>query len=130
MRYSGFHHIGLSVRDAQKSLAFYTEGLGGKEVFRFAMGGDPSRIIYLIEMGPGAVMEIIPNGTGEPESAAKWAHIALETSDARAAFESAVAAGAIVKSAPADMMLGTMAVVNAFVYGPEGETIEFFEVKA
>ena len=128
MKFNGFHHIGLRVKDAEKSLAFYTEGLGGKVTFSFPMG-DTGKTIYLVDLGGHAVVEIIPRGTGEAETNAHWAHIALETDDAREAFALALKAGAVCTTPPEDKMLGTMAVCNTFVTGPDGEVIEFFQVK-
>ena len=128
MRYQGFHHIGLFVKDMEKSLAFYTKGLGGKEVFNFPMG-TTGKTIYLVDLGGHAVVELIPNGTDEPEANARWAHIAVQSRDAREDYEHALAAGAVSKSAPNDGSLGTMRMCNAFVFGPDGESIEFFEVK-
>lgn len=125
--YTGFHHIGLKVRDFDASLKFYL-ALGGKEVFRFPMGNS-GRFIALVEMAPGAVVEIIPSGFEEKEACARWAHIALAAPDCRKAYEKALAAGAVCASEPKDGMLGTMAVCNAFVLGPDGESIEFFQVK-
>ena len=126
--YQGFHHIGLLVEDIEKSLAFYTEGLGGKVTFSFPMGGS-DKLIYLVDLGGHAVVELIPKGNGEEETNAHWAHIALDTNNAREAYEAALKAGAQTRSEPSDCMLGTMAVCNAFVYGPDREVIEFFEVK-
>ena len=127
MRFDGFHHIGLFVKDAQKSLDFYTKGLGAKETFSFPMG-DSGQTIYLVDLGNNAVVEIIPRGNGEEESNAHWAHIAVRTDDARAAYDMAVGAGAVSRSEPQEMKLGTMAVCNAFVYGPDREVIEFFQI--
>jgi len=127
MQFNGFHHIGLIAKDAQKSLDFYTKGLLGKEIFSFPMSGS-DRKIYLVDLGGNSVVEIIPNGGGADESNARWAHIALRTDDARAAYNLAVKAGAVSRSEPAEMMLGTMKVCNAFVYGPDREVIEFFQV--
>ncbi len=126
--FNGYHHIGLYVHDMDKSLKFYTDGLGGEITFSFPMGNS-GKTIYLVDLGGNAVVELIPRGNGEAESNAHWAHIALSTSDARAAFDKAIAAGAICQSAPNDAMLGTMSVANAFVLGPDGEVIELFEVK-
>jgi lactoylglutathione lyase len=128
MRFNGFHHIGLWVQDSAKSLDFYIKGLGGKVVFSFPMV-DSGKTIYLVDLGDNAVIEIIPRGNGEKESNARWAHIALRTGDAQAAYDAAVKAGAISRTAPSDMQLGTMAVRNAFVLGPDNEVIEFFQVK-
>ena len=128
MNFNGYHHIGLYTADLAKSLAFYTEGLGGKITFSFPMG-NTGKTIYLVDLGGNAVVEIIPKGTGAAESNAHWVHIAVTTDDARAAFEKAIQAGACTQSEPQDLMLGTMAVCNAFVTGPDGEVIEFFQVK-
>ena len=128
MSFNGFHHIGLYALDLEKSLKFYTEGLGGIVTFSFPMG-DSGKTIYLVDLGGNAVVEIIPKGNGEAESNAHWAHIAVTTDDARAAYERALHAGALIRSEPQDVLLGTMAVCNAFVTGPDGEVIEFFQVK-
>lgn len=129
MKFSGFHHIGLFVKDIEKSLAFYTEGLGGTVTFSFPVPGMEDKTIYLVDLGDNAVVELIPRGNGEPEQNAHWAHVAVSTDDTRAAYELALKAGAQTKAAPQDVMLGTMAVCNAFVLGPDGESIEFFQVK-
>ena len=128
MKFNGYHHIGLVVKDADRSLEFYTEGLGGEITFSFPMG-DTGKTIYLVDLGGNAVIEIIPRGNGEGEVNAHWAHIALAADDARAAYAHAIQAGATVRSEPREAMLGTMAMCNAFVTGPDGEVIEFFQVK-
>jgi lactoylglutathione lyase len=127
MQFSGFHHIGLYVKDPQKSLDFYTQGLGGKVVFSFPMSGS-DKTINLVDLGGGAVVEIVPRGTGEEEFNAHWAHIAVRTDDAKAAYDRAVKAGAVSRSEPEENKLGTMTVCNPFVYGPDREVIEFFQV--
>jgi catechol 2,3-dioxygenase-like lactoylglutathione lyase family enzyme len=128
MPFNGFHHIGLWVKDAQKSLDFYTKGLGGKVVFSFPMS-DSDKTINLVDLGNNAVIEIIPRGKGEEETNAHWAHVAVRTDDAHAAYDKALKAGAASRSEPKDNTLGTMAVCNAFVLGPDHEVIEFFQVK-
>lgn len=127
MNFNGYHHIGLIVKDVEKSLQFYTEGLGGEITFSFPMG-DTGKTIYLVELGGNAVVEIIPRGYTEPESSARWAHIALNTADVKAAYDKAMAAGAFSQSEPHDGVLNTMAMTNAFVHGPDDEVIEFFKV--
>ena len=127
MQFNGIHHIGLLVKDAQKSLDFYTRGLGGKVVFSFPMANS-DKTINLVDLGGNAVVELIPRGNGEEESNAHWAHLAVRTDDARAAYERAVKAGAVSRSEPAENKLGTMTVINPFVYGPDREVIEFFQI--
>lgn len=128
MRFNGYHHIGLIVDDVEKSLKFYTEGLGGKQTFSFPMGNS-GKTIYLVDLGGNAVVELIPRGNEGPEANARWAHIAVATDDAPTAYALALEAGALSRSEPNDILLGTMPVCNAFVTGPDGEAIEFFQVK-
>jgi len=128
MQFNGFHHIGLFAKDAQKSLDFYTQGLGGKLIFSFPMPSDSSKIIYLVDLGNNAVVEIIPRGNGEEEVNAHWAHVAIRTDDARAAYDMAIRAGAVSRDLPKEVQLGTMKVCNAFVFGPDREVLEFFQV--
>jgi lactoylglutathione lyase len=127
MQFNGIHHIGLLVKDSQKSLDFYTKGLGAKEVFSFPMGGS-DKTIHLVDLGGNATIELIPRGTGEEEKEAHWAHLAINTVDAKAAYEQALKAGATSRSEPKDNQLGTMKVINPFVYGPDNEVIEFFQI--
>ena len=127
MQFNGYHHVGLFVKDAQKSLDFYTKGLGGKVVFSFPMSGS-DKTINLVDLGGNAVIEIIPRGNGEEEVNAHWAHLAIRTDDAKAAYERAIEAGAVTRSEPQENKLGTTTVCNPFVYGPDREVIEFFQI--
>lgn len=125
--FKGFHHIGLIVNDAERSLAFYTDGLGGKLVHSFPMG-DSGKTIYLVDLGENAVVEIIPRGYDNDESNARWGHICLNTDDVQAAYDMALKAGAVSKGEPQQVKLGTMDAINVFVDGIDGESIEFFKV--
>ena len=125
MRINGYHHVGLFVTDAQRSLEFYTK-LGGRETFSFPMPDNSEKTIYLVDLGNNAVIEIIPRGIESPEENARWAHIALACDDVQAAFDLAVELGATVRSEPREVMLGDRLCANAFIYGPDGEVIEFF----
>ena len=129
MTFNGYHHIGLLVRDMEASLRFYTDGLGGTETFSFPMG-DSGKTIHMVDLGGNAVVELIPRGAEEAESHARWAHIALRTDDARAAYAKALEAGALSRTEPVDKHReGAAPTCNAFVLGPDGEVIELFEVK-
>ena len=128
MQFNGYHHAGLFVKDAEKSKDFYTKGLGGKVTFSFPMS-DSDKTIYLVDLGGNATIEIIPRGNGEEEVNAHWAHLAVRTDDAKAAYDAAIKAGAVSRSEPKDVNLGTMPARIAFVYGPDKEVIEFFQVK-
>jgi len=127
MAITGYHHIGLWVKDTEKSYKFYTDGLGGKEIFSFPVPDLPGKLIYLVEIG-GAVIEIIPRGEGREEKDAHWAHICFVSDDCEADYEMAIRAGAESRTKPNRSFLGTMEKCNAFVYGPDHEVIEFFQV--
>ena len=129
MQFKGYHHIGLVVEDVERSLKFYTEeGLGGKVTMSFPMKGT-DKTIYMVELGGNAVVEILPRGSAGTEANPHWAHIALATDDARAAYALALEAGATSRTEPVDKTINEMEVCNAFVFGPDGEIIEFFQVK-
>ena len=127
MKFDGIHHVGLLVKDAQKSLDFYTKGLGAKVNFSFPMSGS-DKLIYLVDLGNNAVVEIIPRSTGEEEANAHWAHLAVRTDDSRAAYDKAIKAGAVSRTEPTEVKLGTMKAIISFVYGPDREILEFFQV--
>jgi len=129
MQFKGYHHIGLVVADVERSLKFYIEGLGGKVTMTFPMG-NTGKTIHMVELGENAVVEILP-GSGDMGEGAnpRWAHIALATDNAREAYAIALEAGATSRTAPVDKTINDMGVCNAFVFGPDGEIIEFFQVK-
>ena len=125
MKLNGYHHIGLRVVDMDKSLAFYTEGLGGKVIDSFPMASTGATI-YMVQLAPGAVVELLPGGSSEAEQYANWVHIALDTDDVAAAYAEALAAGATSRTEPNTVSREKMTRSNAFVYRPSGESIEFF----
>ena len=57
----GFHHVSLKVKDLDKSIKFYSEGLGFAE--RFSWGKDPKRTV-LMDTGDGNYFEI---SQGDPD---------------------------------------------------------------
>jgi len=130
MSFNGYHHIGLKVKDTEKSMEFYTKALGGKVTLTFHPGNDSSKNIYMVDLGGNAVIEILPGGNDAEEANARWAHVAVRTDDAKAAYDAAIKAGAVSRMEPKDVSLGpTYPACIAFVYGPDKEIIEFFQVK-
>ena len=127
MQFTGYHHIGLQVADMAKALAFYTEGLGGEILESFPRAGS-GELIYMVKLAAGAVVELLPGGSDAKEEHARWLHIALQTDDAVAAYEQALKAGATSRTAPNTVQREKVTRTNAFVFGPSGEAIEFFQV--
>lgn len=128
----GFTHICLFVSDWEKSHRFYCEGLGMKET---AAWGEPGSRACMLDLGDGNNIEMFEaksaHGEHGPWEAGTWGHLALRTDDVEGAFEAAIKAGAREKSAPNKVALNTVPPTPlhvAFVYGPDGEEIEFFHV--
>lgn len=120
------HHIGVFTADMERSLRFYRDALGGEIVHSFDIPGGTIRMVGLGE----AVVELVPmpasSAAGAP--AAGLAHFALTVDDTRAAYEAALAAGAKPgMMTPTELPLGTKTAVLAYVIGPDGETIEFYQ---
>ncbi len=129
---TGVHHIALHSSDFEKSYEFYTKALGFKEYRRWQSG---ERTIALLEIANGECIELFSHGnekTFDSTQAGMFVHLALNVKDSKAAFEIAIANGAKEKMAPKEMELPSnppIPAVISFVYGPDGEEIEFFQVK-
>ena len=66
------------------------------------------------------------------EARAGLVHLAFNVKDSKAAFDRAIAYGAKEKMEPKSMELPSeppFPVVISFVYGPDGEELEFFQVR-
>ena len=124
----GWHHIAIRTNDWDKSIAFYCEGLGFAE--NIGWGEAPKRAVML-DTGDGNYLEIFeraaaPTLSGEPN----LLHLCLRTDDCAKAVETARSAGAEVtmeaKVPDALTQIGLETMI-AFVKGPDGEIIEFFQ---
>lgn len=122
----GFHHIALKCSDIEKSLSMYS-CLGMTEVLRW---GEGEKTIVMLDVGDGGRMELFANGSDEFSPMGKWIHFALKVEDVDKAYETALAAGFRSKSAPRVLPLESApyktAINIAFVFGPDGEEVEFF----
>ena len=122
----GFHHIALKCADIDKSISMYAS-LGMKEVLSW---GEGDKRIVMLELGDGGRIEMFADGGDGFSPNGKWIHFALKTADVEAAYEKALEAGFISKSAPRVVPLAsrpyTATIQIAFVYGPDGEIVEFF----
>ena len=129
-----FHHIALQTSNFEKSLKFYTEGLGF-EVFR-TFTASTGKKVALIDIGEGSYFELFSDGEVKEDKrdyAGRYFHLALKVDDAKAAYERALEyGGEEMGKAPREMELPTnppMSVVIGFIKGPDGEELEFFQLR-
>ena len=124
---NGFHHVALKASDFDKSVAFY-KSLGLEERVRWGEGD--SRAVML-DMGDGSRMEIFAGGEDVERADDRFLHLAFRTDDVDYAFKTAIEAGAISKREPYEACPPTavpsLKMRVAFVYGPDGELLEFFK---
>lgn len=122
---SGFHHVALNVRDLQASIRFY-EALGAK-CLRVWPAEAPTAA--MVDVG-GSRIEFFCKGEGDPKADAMIPHFALVSEDVDGDVQTALAAGASIKMEPTDIVISSeppFPARIAFVYGINGEEIEFFQ---
>ena len=126
----GFHHVAIWTANWDKSIQFYCEGLGF--TLKLQWQAAPRRAAML-DCGDGNYLELFerevaPTSSGEPPIL----HLCFRADNCAAAVEAARSAGAEVtmeaKSPDVFTELGLKTVI-AFVKGPSGEIVEFFESK-
>lgn len=124
----GFHHVAMRAKNFQKSMSFYTEGLGLKRVYGWGSGNDEAA---LLDLGDGNYLELFAGGDDDglayPDGA--FLHLALRSDDVEGAISKAVAAGAVVTVEPNTVTIKGDRPLDfhiAFCKGPNGEILEFF----
>ncbi len=131
----GFHHIAIRVADWDKTIRFYCGGLGFK--VKLEWGQAPARAAML-DTGDGNYLEIFEREPAPEPSSAGGAepnilHLCFRAENCAQAIEKARAAGAEVTVEPKQPetfeKIGLKAII-AFVKGPDGEIVEFFQSPA
>lgn len=143
---TGLHHIGISVQDVNRSVAFWSAFLGVQSKWRRRLDGP-----YLgdltgyqgieieaafIELPNGTLLEILEYQTEakvpNPETTANPGnvHICLGTDDIAAVWERAIRAGARpVSPGPVAITTGpNEGTVACYLRDPDGITIELFQL--
>ena len=122
----GLHHVAIEASDFDRSMQFYTEGLGFWSVLRFPEEG---QTVAMLDTGDGTYIELFSGGSGERPKGSVL-HLALRTGDCDAATERARAAGGTITQEPADAVLEgdpPVPVRYSFCEGPDGEQIELLQ---
>jgi len=127
MKTLGFHHIQMKCQDLDASIAFY--GALGITVER--TWGTGEKRACMLDVGNGNYLELFAGGAPGDKPEGFVGHFAIQVDDTQAAFDIAIANGAAevrpvtrldIPSTPA------LPVILAFVKGPDGEIIEFFQL--
>lgn len=125
----GFHHIGLKVKDIEKSIKFYEEALG---MTPFITWGEGDKRIQMMDFGDGGILELFAGGSDELHRENVWQHFAFRVNSVDTAYANALAHGAIPLTAPKSVPLNSkptdVTIRVAFVEGPDGEQLEFFKI--
>ena len=125
----GFHHIALKAANFEKSVKFYTEGLGFLISMSWGEGNDRA---VMLDTGDGNFLELFAGGTPGEKPEGSLLHMAFRTDNCDMALNQAIAAGAVVTKEPFDVDIKSDPVTPvriAFCKGFDGEVIEFFQYR-
>lgn len=126
LRGGGIHHVAIEASDFEKSLLFYTEGLGLRNVLTFP---EDERTVAMLDAGDATYVELFSGGSGEKPRGSVL-HLALRTGDCDKSTERARAAGGTITQEPTDAVLEgdpPVPVRYSFCEGPDGEQIELLQ---
>ncbi|QDU72347.1 VOC family protein [Mucisphaera calidilacus] len=129
----GFHHVAISVRDFDASLAFYTDLLGFKPRVRWQA---PPKRAVMLDTGDGNYIEVF-EAPDKPEHKdagnEPWFHIALRCTNLDEVVARVREAGFTVTMEPLSLDIEAsdsdekIPIRIAFFNGPNGESIELFQ---
>jgi glyoxylase I family protein len=134
----GFHHLAVRAVDYDKSIKFYTEALGFVRVYGWGSdereAGGADKRVALLNSGDGNYIELFAGGKrapGQETPEEPLMHVAFRSTDVKTAYDRAMAAGATSHIEPKTVTINgdnnPTDFTIAFVKGPDGEIIEFFD---
>ncbi|MDQ4128753.1 MAG: VOC family protein [Actinomycetota bacterium] len=126
LRGGGLHHIAIGASDFDRSLRFYCEGLGFRNVLTFP---EEDQMVAMLDTGDGTYIELFSGGSGQ-DPKGSILHFAVRTDDCETATERARAAGGTITQEPAEAVLEgdpPVPVRYSFCEGPDGEQIELLQ---
>lgn len=121
----GFHHVALRASDFDKSLLFYTEGMGFPVAHSW---GEGSGRIALLDLGDGNYLELFASTPEHnPSVDGRFFHLALRSTDVDADIEVVRALGCPITIEPKSVEVNGKTIRVGFFLGPDGEVLEFFQ---
>jgi len=118
---TGLAHIGVFVKDIDKSIDFYKR-LG------FTLDKEEQPGIRLAFLSAGTcLIELVEKPDALPREAGVVDHIAVTVDNIEAAIENANANGIAIDASQINTVPILGGVKNVFFDGPDGERLEFFE---
>ena len=123
-------HTMLRVGNLERSVAFYTQLLGMKELRRSEVPAGKYTLVFIGYGGEAdhTVLELTYNwGVDHYEIGSAFGHLALGVPDVAATVEQLRAAGAKITREPGPVKFGTT--IIAFIEDPDGYKIELIERK-
>jgi lactoylglutathione lyase len=125
---SGIGHVAIRVKDVERTLAFYVEKLGFREMFRLEREGK-LWIVYL-RITDTQFLEVFPDATGDraPDREANGLnHVCLEVTDIDDAIAELDQAGVPIAR---EKQLGADGNLQAWIEDPDGNRIELMQMAA
>ncbi len=127
----GIHHIALRASNLENTLSFYAHAFGFQVIAQWNNGVQD---IAMLDTGNGTILEVfgagVSSGSINETQSGTFFHLALDVEDVDAVYTEALQYGAKEKIPPRDMTLPAkpqpISIRNAFLYGPDGESIELF----
>lgn len=126
---AGFHHIALRTRDFDRSMAFYTDGLGFTLAHQW---GEGAGRIALLDIGDGNYLELFASALGQSkekveEAHGQYFHLALRSANIDADIAHVRSLGCPITVEPKSVEVNGKTIRVGFFLGPDGEVLEFFQ---
>ena len=123
---TGIGHVAIRARDLDAVLAFYTDTLGFREMFRLHHD-DGSLMLVYVRVTEDQFLEFFPNATGEapPPSNVGYNHLCLTVADIEATLRDLEARGVPLSRG---LQTGRDGNRQAWIADPEGNRIELMEM--
>ena len=123
---TGLGHVAIRARDLDTVLAFYTDKLGFREMFRLNQDNGSLMLVY-VRVTEDQFLEFFPNATGEapPASNVGYNHLCLTVADIEVTLRDLEARGVPLARG---LQTGRDGNRQAWIADPEGNRIELMEM--